>query len=106
MLMEKTEGEKIITLRSLRSNENTVKIEVIDNGSGILQEDLTKIFSYGFTTKKEGHGFGLHSSSLSAHELGGTLKAYSEGLGKGAKFVLTIPLSTVVAINAGVTHAT
>jgi signal transduction histidine kinase len=53
---------------------------------------MTRIFGFGFTTKKNGHGFGLHSSALAAKELGGSLEAFSEGLGKGATFTLTMPL--------------
>jgi signal transduction histidine kinase len=59
---------------------------------GIEREHLTRIFEHGFTTKKDGHGFGLHSSALAAKELGGTLTAYSEGPGCGATFRLEIPL--------------
>jgi signal transduction histidine kinase len=65
---------------------------VIDNGVGISPENLTRIFSFGFTTRKYGHGFGLHSSILAAQELGGTLRACSEGVGQGATFILELPL--------------
>jgi len=53
---------------------------------------LTRIFAHGFTTRKEGHGFGLHSGALVARELGGSLLAQSEGLGHGATFILELPL--------------
>ncbi|HEX2548806.1 MAG TPA: ATP-binding protein, partial [Gammaproteobacteria bacterium] len=65
-----------------------------DNGTGIAFENLTKIFSFGFTTKQKGHGFGLHSSALLAKELGGSLHAESDGLGLGARFILALPLVT------------
>jgi signal transduction histidine kinase len=65
---------------------------VIDNGSGIAPDNLTRIFQHGFTTRKDGHGFGLHSCSLAAKRLGGTLQATSEGPGKGATFALDLPL--------------
>jgi signal transduction histidine kinase len=68
-----------------------VKIAVIDNGIGIPPQNLTRIFEHGFTTRKEGHGFGLHNGALVARELGGTLRAYSEGPGKGATFTLELP---------------
>ena len=58
---------------------------------GITPENLTRIFGHGFTTKKDGHGFGLHSGALAAREMGGSLQAFSEGLGKGATFVLELP---------------
>jgi signal transduction histidine kinase len=68
-----------------------VQIQVIDNGDGIAPENMTKIFNHGFTTKKKGHGFGLHSAALTAKELRGALEASSEGQGKGATFTVTLP---------------
>ena len=67
--------------------------EIADSGVGILPQNLTRIFSHGFTTRKNGHGFGLHSSALSAKEMGGSLTAHSEGVGKGATFTLELPLA-------------
>jgi signal transduction histidine kinase len=71
---------------------NLVNISVIDNGVGIASENLARIFNHGFTTRKSGHGFGLHSSALAARELGGTLTVHSEGPGRGATFTLALPL--------------
>lgn len=73
------------------ANNGKVQLSVIDNGNGISPDHLQRIFSFGFTTKKEGHGFGLHNSALAAKEMDGALFARSEGLGKGAEFVLTLP---------------
>jgi signal transduction histidine kinase len=70
-----------------------IEITVTDNGIGIAPENLTRIFSHGFTTKRDGHGFGLHSGALAAKEMGGALSAFSEGAGKGATFVLQLPLN-------------
>jgi len=53
---------------------------------------MPRLFNYGFTTKPDGHGFGLHSSALAARELGGALTAHSDGPGKGARFTLELPL--------------
>jgi len=72
--------------------ENIVQISVADNGIGITAQNLTRIFSHGFTTKRDGHGFGLHSGALAAKEMGGSLYARSDGPGKGAVFVLELPL--------------
>jgi signal transduction histidine kinase len=71
-----------------------VEICVTDNGIGIAPENLTRIFGFGFTTKKDGHGFGLHTSALAVKEMGGSLLAESAGLGKGATFVLALPVSS------------
>jgi two-component system NtrC family sensor kinase len=83
--------EKIVTIHIYKHREDRFRIEVTDNGVGITRENLTKIFSHGFTTKKHGHGFGLHSSALASKELGGALTAHSDGLGQGAKFTLELP---------------
>ena len=69
-----------------------VEIGVMDNGVGIPPENLTRIFGHGFTTRKGGHGYGLHGSALAAAELKGTLTAHSEGPGRGAAFILRLPL--------------
>lgn len=70
-----------------------IRIEVHDTGVGIAQDNLTRIFAHGFTTKPKGHGFGLHSGALAARQMGGSLWAESEGLGCGATFVLELPVS-------------
>ena len=74
-----------------RAVTSRVRIEVHDNGMGIAPEMLTRIFQYGFTTREEGHGFGLHSSALAAQELGGSLTVHSDGPGQGATFTLELP---------------
>jgi signal transduction histidine kinase len=83
---------KRLLLKAAKAGDRAIRIEVVDNGVGIARENLTRVFSYGFTTKKDGHGFGLHSSSLAASELGGSLRAVSEGPGAGASFVLELPI--------------
>lgn len=82
--------DKKMILRITEEN-NRVQFSVGDNGVGIPKENLPRIFSNGFTTKKDGHGFGLHSAALTAKELGGTLTAQSAGPGLGATFVLDLP---------------
>jgi len=85
-------ASKRIILRVGLNGSNRVKISVIDNGIGIPRENLTQIFSHGFTTRKEGHGFGLHSGALAAKEMGGALLVHSDGPGRGAVFTLELPL--------------
>lgn len=85
------EDKRLVLSIGMNGNDR-VKLSVIDNGVGIAPENLTKIFSHGFTTKKDGHGFGLHSGALAAKEMGGRLIAYSDGLGKGATFTLELPI--------------
>jgi PAS domain S-box-containing protein len=69
-----------------------VNFVVMDNGVGIPPENLGRIFEHGFTTKKSGHGFGLHSGVLTAKELGGELQVQSDGVGTGATFTLRLPV--------------
>ena len=83
--------DKQITLR-VAHDRDSVKVSVIDNGVGIPAENLTRIFNHGFTTRKEGHGFGLHSGALAAKEMGGALTVASEGTGRGAAFMLELPV--------------
>jgi len=96
---ESGRSEKQITVE-ISDQNGRARVAVIDNGVGIPEGNLTLIFSHGFTTRKEGHGFGLHSGALAAKNLGGSLKAFSEGLGKGATFVLELPYEQPVAKEA------
>ncbi len=83
--------KKQMTVR-VASRAGRVQISVTDNGVGISPENLTRIFNHGFTTRKEGHGFGLHSGALAIQEMGGSLEVWSAGLGHGATFTVELPL--------------
>ncbi|AUG10860.1 DAHL domain-containing protein [Pseudomonas sp. S09G 359] len=82
-----------ITLSIKTVEGSLLQISVKDEGEGIPAENMTRIFTHGFTTRKEGHGFGLHSCALAAIEMNGRLTAHSDGPGKGAVFTLQIPLN-------------
>jgi PAS domain S-box-containing protein len=88
---ESGKQEKLLNI-TLSHNSDHLKISISDNGIGIPAENLTRIFSHGFTTMQGGHGFGLHSGALAAKEMDGALTVYSDGLGKGAAFTLELPL--------------
>lgn len=81
-----------ITLEASLADGSVLRITVADNGNGIAPEHMASIFSHGFTTRKDGHGFGLHSCALAAQEMGGSLTVHSDGSGRGATFTLDIPL--------------
>ncbi len=83
--------DKEVVVACSRAGDD-ILIEVTDNGVGISADHLVQIFAHGFTTRKEGHGFGLHSSALAAKELGGSLTVRSDGPGKGASFLLRVPV--------------
>ena len=94
--------DKRITVR-IAGQAQSVQVSVSDNGVGIPAENLTRIFNHGFTTKKTGHGFGLHSGALAAKELGGALSVHSDGPGTGATFVLSFPSAEPIDNAAGLT---
>ncbi len=86
--------EKRITLRIHPGEAGRVHLVVQDNGIGIPAENVPKLFTHGFTTRSDGHGFGLHSSLVVAREMKGNLTAHSDGTGKGATFTLDLPAAT------------
>ena len=90
--MEGSESDiRRISVRVSEEESGAVLIIVTDSGCGIKPENLTKIFSHGFTTRKDGHGFGLHSAALAAQQMGGVLSVKSDGPGHGASFTLRLP---------------
>jgi PAS domain S-box-containing protein len=90
--------DKRMTLR-ITGDDQFVRIAIVDNGTGIPPENLTRIFSLGFTTRKNGHGFGLHSGAIAAMELGGALLVQSDGPGRGATFTLELPVKPTNSTN-------
>lgn len=81
---------RTITIR-IAPAPGRVVAKVIDDGCGIPPENITRIFSHGFTTRNDGHGFGLHSAALAAKAMGGEISAHSDGIGRGATFTLDLP---------------
>lgn len=90
---EAARPDKCLTAR-VGSANGLISIAIIDNGVGIPAANLTKIFNHGFTTRKDGHGFGLHSAALTAKQMGGSLRVQSDGVGQGATFILDLPIET------------
>jgi PAS domain S-box-containing protein len=85
--------DRLVTLSVTSAGPERVRISIEDNGVGIAPENMTRIFQHGFTTKKDGHGFGLHSGANAAAEMNGTLTARSDGIGLGACFDLELPVA-------------
>jgi PAS domain S-box-containing protein len=83
--------DKRLTVRVSHDHAG-VSIAITDNGVGIPSENLGKIFNHGFTTRKNGHGFGLHSAALAARDLGGTIAVHSHGPGQGSTFTIELPI--------------
>jgi signal transduction histidine kinase len=90
-IIEQDPEHKEIMLSVQQQDDTYFTVQLGDNGVGIKDEYLEKIFSFGFTTKKEGHGFGLHSSAISIQDMGGKLSVTSDGIGKGATFSIALP---------------
>jgi PAS domain S-box-containing protein len=92
-LFESNNTEKILQISVFAKDKDYFCIEISDNGCGIDSENLNKIFIHGFTTKKKGHGFGLHNCIISAKEMGGTITVESLGSNKGSTFFITLPFN-------------
>lgn len=86
----RAEGRKLVIGVS-RDAEGMLLFEFTDNGEGITEDNLTNVFTHGFTTKSDGHGFGLHSCAIAMKEMGGEITVSSEGAGTGATFTLRLP---------------
>jgi len=93
-LSDSSRDEKVLTIRVTEPQDGHFRIEVHDDGIGIAEENLTRIFKHGFTTKKQGYGFGLHSAAIAAKEMNGSLTAHSNGPGTGTVFTLELPFQT------------
>jgi signal transduction histidine kinase len=83
-------GDPRILVRSrLRGDE--VELCVEDTGPGIPPDDIRRIFEPSFTTKPEGHGFGLSTCYRIIQNHGGRIVA-ENGPRMGARFTVTVPI--------------
>lgn len=89
-VLESSRIDKVITITTRTLKQHYIQIEITDNGIGILPEHVNKIFIYGFTTKKSGHGFGLHASAIDLNNLGGKIQVHSEGFNQGATITVEL----------------
>ena len=92
-LREQMQASRVLTARIRAPAEGSLTIEIEDSGIGIDAGVLRRLFEFGFTTKKDGHGFGLHVSGILAKDLSGELSGHSDGHGRGARFTLRLPLA-------------
>jgi PAS domain S-box-containing protein len=81
----------IVRVKLIIGPPDSICLEVQDTGSGIPRDDLTRIFGQGYSTKYGGRGLSLHRGALMAKNMGGALRAQSEGAGQGATFFLDLP---------------
>jgi two-component system NtrC family sensor kinase len=94
---ERTDVAGRVTVRVESGAPGRVRFAVRDDGVGLGPELMKRVFEHGFTTRKEGHGFGLHGAALMAEQLGGALEVASDGPGRGATFTLDLPLDATAA---------
>lgn len=95
---ECSQAEPSLVLATRQLNDGMVEFSVTDNGQGIDPASLESIFRHGFTTKADGHGFGLHSAACAARELQGNVAVHSDGIGLGARFCVRVPLSPLPSV--------
>ncbi len=85
--------ERNIVIESGLMDTSHAFIKVIDNGCGISKSHIDKVFQHGFTTKQNGHGFGLHASVIAMNEMSGNIAVESDGPNQGTTFTVTVPLA-------------
>jgi len=89
------EEPRRIIIDAAEGPRNMIVLNVSDNGCGISEENGKKLFAMGFSTKKRGHGFGLPYCSRTMREMGGSIEAASEGVGRGAIFSICMPCGNI-----------
>jgi signal transduction histidine kinase len=86
------ESRRAIAVRTRADGGATqVRVDVTDTGPGIRPENLPRMFEFMFTTKADGHGFGLSTSHRTIQNHGGKISVESPE-GSGAHFVIQLPL--------------
>ncbi|HEX4620972.1 MAG TPA: ATP-binding protein, partial [Myxococcaceae bacterium] len=96
-IQEKGDGRGKVSV-SLKDLGGRVRFELTDDGCGISPDNMARMFNHGFTTKQDGHGFGLHGAANAAKEMGGSLTCRSAGAGRGATFTLELPVTKPSAL--------
>jgi sensor domain CHASE-containing protein len=90
-IRETGRGSGRLVVMAAPASDGGAIVRITDDGVGIKPEHLKKSFSHGFTTKHDGHGFGLHYCANALTEMGGRITVESDGEGKGATFTVTLP---------------
>ena len=94
---EAMNGKGIIKVSAQYGGDFNIIITISDNGPGIPQEKLDKIFEPYFTTKEKGTGLGLAIVKHNTELYNGTVRVDSE-VGKGTIFTIMLPAKTIVNI--------
>jgi DNA-binding response OmpR family regulator len=86
--------DRVLTIKLSKTNGKSLTLSIEDTGIGMSEKVLAHLFTHGFTTKEDGHGFGLSYCANAINGMGGKLEAFSAGDGRGANFTITMPLSS------------
>jgi signal transduction histidine kinase len=89
MRAAKTPLPRVIVRTRLRAAGPEVDLTVEDNGPGLPPEAMRRLFEPSFTTKPEGHGFGLSTCYRIVQNHGGKISAQNIP-GSGARFTVTL----------------
>lgn len=80
-----------IRLRVERQRPGLARIVIEDDGRGIADADMDRIFQPFYTTKEQGSGLGLSAALRIMQKHSGAIDVQSDGPGRGARFTLTLP---------------
>ena len=97
--IEAVDGKGNVRVRVFRANSDSIEeeqaiVEVSDDGHGIREEDLARLFSAFFTTKREGTGLGLPAVKRIARLHGGRVEVRSS-VGQGSVFTIHLPVTRI-----------
>jgi signal transduction histidine kinase len=88
--LRETTGPRRILVDGVE-RDGKLRLRVRDTGAGVPPDVGDRVFQHGFTTKRDGNGFGLHVSALAARAVGGHLQLDDPKPGEGASFSLWLP---------------
>ena len=94
--MQDMTGPRSIALRTARTGASEATVSVSDDGPGIPEEKLNRIFETFYTTKQHGSGLGLSIARTIVGIYGGKIWAENK-VGGGAMFRFTLPLAKTQA---------
>ncbi len=90
----KDSQEKVVTIKTKRTGTQWIRVDIADNGVGIANEEITRIFQQGYSHKVGGNGFGLHFCGNVIAEMNGHISVHSRGVGLGAVFTIELPVTS------------
>jgi signal transduction histidine kinase len=82
----------VISVNVMGAEGDRIQIQIVDNGPGIAEENLERIFDAYFSKREGGTGLGLALARRIVEEHGGTIKAGNSAIG-GAKFDIVLPVN-------------